>query len=102
MEGMDSRRVIYHETIEGKLHIARALGGIYILVISESSSAPSPSDEELVKFIKDVKAFVRDVIILDVSPILVEETRGAIQQAVEKNGGRFVRDWEELNDLLGI
>lgn len=90
----DRRRLLFHETSEGLVHVARVLGGTFVKARTELEGTGIPGEVvaelELARLVKDVAAFVGHVVVV-----------GAGEQAVGK-GVKTVDGWEELCVLLDV
>lgn len=102
----DTRRIVYHSTDEGKIHLARVLGGTLVDV----SASIRKYDEQLfeprlvaassaqIALARDVATFVQGVVI--VCSVLEKST--LLVGMVESRTLKFADSWDGLLSVLAI
>lgn len=96
----DRRRLLFHETSEGVIHVVRALGGTVVKVLSGVEGIPIPGADSVAvrddiaveRLVKEVRTFVGDVVLVG---------KGSEGAQLGK-GVRAVGGWEELLDVFGV
>ena len=100
----DTRRIVYHETPEGKIHLARVIGGRFVnvsLTIREDEIILDEGAEEIgiERLVKDVTSFVQGIVLVGSEGGEVEELK---LELGESRTLKIVVGWEGLIDVLGI
>ncbi|KAM0755908.1 hypothetical protein T439DRAFT_320605 [Meredithblackwellia eburnea MCA 4105] len=111
----DRRRVLFHSTAEGQIHLTRVLGGLFVEVIPYAAEkldcTPLPGTEETERiklqqklpdlFVKDVKTFVKAVYFVSSA----DETYPDEDTVVHETQGirvNWVPGWDRLFQALGV
>lgn len=100
---LDTRRLLFHQTAEGKVHMARVLGGWFVDVADgvagDDSTVPSHLERiGLSQLVGDIRTFVSGVVVVCGSSTEKLDVQTAVGE--QSRNFKVVVGWEGLVDVL--